>query len=272
VTFTVFDYASDIEIQCTAVDAAPGAKGLGRSSASNWRHWGPGLTQVEGVGTAVADEQTPDISCLPDGTISAISTAESDFLRRGQRIVQAISLYCAKGRKSETGTAEVEAIIRGLDQCLREESGIAFYTMPGIATYSGRATYDGAVGTILYDPAYLAAQRPYAKAFWLAAAFGGHIVNLEKRQYGTVRTPAQYVGERDVISGYLIHCLVIRGVLPAVTNMSADDPRLQYDAFLAQGGFLLPGDPPGVQQYRADWEQGWRLQGMTLAPSILPRR
>ncbi len=167
--------------------------------------------------------------------------------------MQAISLYCP-----QLGPPGVETLIEALDQCLRVQSGVGYYTSPRVTTYGGAATYDGTAGAVLYNPNFLSLQAPYWQVFWLAGAFAAHVVNLEKQRFGTTRTPVAYVGEGDFIAGYLARCLRDQNLLPRVAYNSPDHPMLQYDEFLRTSGFRLPDDPPGVQRRPADWENGFK--------------
>jgi hypothetical protein len=105
----------------------------------------------------------------------------------------------------------------------------------------------------------LSGQAPYWQAFWLAGAFGAHVVSLEKQRFGATRTPIAYVGEGDVIAGYLARCLRDQNLLPAFAYNSPDHPVLQYEAFLRTSGFTLPDDPPGVERTSVDWENGFKM-------------
>lgn len=72
VVFTRFDYAADFEINCALILGPPN---VGRNTI------------------------TRPIGCLPNGGATAISTCVADFpVRPGQRVVQAVSLYCPAAR------------------------------------------------------------------------------------------------------------------------------------------------------------------------------
>lgn len=87
-----FDYAADLEIECARMNS-PGALGMisGIDAASaNWRHPTGELT-MGGPGGVVSDL----ISCRPNGGVTAVSLGISrHFERRGERVLQAVSLYC----------------------------------------------------------------------------------------------------------------------------------------------------------------------------------
>ena len=176
--------------------------------------------------------------------------------------MQAISLYCPKAK-----APTIEALIQTMDQCLQVQSGVRYYTSPSLTVYGNTASYDGAAAAILYNPAFLNQQRPWWQVFWLAGAFGAHVVNLERQRFGVTRSPAAYLGEGDFIAGWLARCLYDQNLLPAAGYNSPDHPLLQYEDFLWSSGFALPGDPPGVQRRSVDWEDGFKTTP-DLPPAI----
>jgi hypothetical protein len=260
VTFTTFDYVADIELECSEISSVQSAAGVVRVASYGGSRVHPegGLGRASGTGSKGLSrsriETTPTISCRPDGAATAFSLAVADFVRPGQRVVQAVSLYCPR-----TGPPSVDTLIQAMDQCLREQSGLRYYVSPRLATYGGTATYDAGAATVLYNPGFLSGQAPYWQAFWLAGAIGAHVVSLEKQRFGATRTPIAYVGEGDVIAGYLARCLRDQNLLPAFAYNSPDHPVLQYEAFLRTSGFTLPDDPPGVERTSVDWENGFKM-------------
>ena len=101
VTFTRFDYAADIEIECARLTGPPSPQGFFPvGEHAGWHHPEGALReersdQLSRGRSAV----TPAISCRPAGFgITAISVGESSFVNTGQRVLQAISLYCPAAR------------------------------------------------------------------------------------------------------------------------------------------------------------------------------
>jgi len=276
VTFTISDYVADIEIECTQFAVAPGgtssgARGIGRTGTGlpNWRHSGGGLRSGPVPGNVTRNVIGAPISCRPNGNARAFSVAESDFVRRGQRVIQAMSLYCPDGLHSgEEEVVSAERMMKAIDSCLYEHSRLSYYQSPNLASYGGRTTYQRASSTVLFNPAFLDRQRPYPKAFWLAAVYGAHVANLEQILYRVNRSERERLGVGDYVAGFIAKCLVRNGFLPMITNGSPDDPRLQYGDFLRHSGFALPEDPPGVQRTFVDWENGWIAYGMGLDFSL----
>lgn len=94
--FTRFDYTADIEIECATIAGAADAQGLFPvSGQGQWHHPEGGLARGTRPGNIVRTSMTPAISCRPNGGVGAFSLGVSaNFVDRGQRVVQAISLYC----------------------------------------------------------------------------------------------------------------------------------------------------------------------------------
>ncbi|HLZ68054.1 MAG TPA: hypothetical protein VKQ29_17655 [Aliidongia sp.] len=94
VKFTLFDFAADIAPEC----------GLLASAASPDGFYAVTITSdASRAGPTVARSYTPPnatrsmigpVSCTPNGNASAVSVATADFVLPGQRVVQAVSIYC----------------------------------------------------------------------------------------------------------------------------------------------------------------------------------
>ena len=276
VTFTESPYVADIEVECAQFalpdeGTSSGARGLNRtpSSPPNWRHGSGGLRSVAPPPNAIRNVIGPPLSCRPNGNAQAFSVAESDFVNPGQRVIQDISLQCPDGQRSDDEeAASTEDMMAGIDRCLYQHSSLSYYRTPDLRTYGGRATYQRSSSTVFFNPDFLDQQRPYPKAFWLAAVYGAHVANLEQTRFGVTRPERQRLGIGDYVAGFIAKCLARNGFLPIMTNNSPDDPRLQYGDFLRYSGFALPEDPPGVQRTLVDWENGWFAYGMGLHPSL----
>jgi hypothetical protein len=95
VTFTVFDYAADIEIQCSTMTSAIPTGGFRVSSTGGHWHQGQGSLNLSILphNFRVATI-TNRISCRPHGGATAVATGVSDFVLPGRRVVQAVSFYC----------------------------------------------------------------------------------------------------------------------------------------------------------------------------------
>jgi hypothetical protein len=96
VTFTADDYAADIEIECARMVSAPTPEGFFPVGESARWHHPEGALREERLDRLPRGRSvlTPVISCRPAGFgITAVSVGESSFVA-GQRVVQALSLYC----------------------------------------------------------------------------------------------------------------------------------------------------------------------------------
>lgn len=101
VVFTQFDYAADFEINCARILGPPNAQGFTPvdAAANNWHHPEGNLGGGYIPPNAGRSTITRPIGCLPNGGATAISTGVADFpVRPGQRVVQALSLYCPANR------------------------------------------------------------------------------------------------------------------------------------------------------------------------------
>jgi hypothetical protein len=159
------------------------------------------------------------------------------------------------------------ALPPAIDDCLRE-GGITYYRSPATAAADGGVGYDPAGGRVRYDAAFLDGLPPYARSFWLADAYAAHVLDLERQRFGVRRTPDNARRARDYLTGYVVHCLASKGVLPPARNRSPDDPRIQYRRYLQRGGFAQPGDPPRNPRDIADWQRGWWEYGMGVIFSL----
>lgn len=266
VSFTVFDYAADLSLACAKMlwrEASGGTIAVEKGAP----RWVGGSDDGEPSGAKGLSRRAPGsvtISCGGAGA-RAFSLGIADFARQGQRVVQAISLYCPKA----TASPGADAMLQAMDQCLRQDGGPSYYESPLSNRFAGPgATYDRASATLSYDPADLDGQKPWRRAFWLAGAMGAHVANLERRRFGEIRTPRAFLGMGDYVAGYLVHCIRERGFLPAAQTWTSDHPLTQYEDFLANSGFRLPDDPPGVPRSAADWDMGFKDWGMGLHPSV----
>lgn len=128
-----------------------------------------------------------------------------------------------------------EMMREAMDRCIREKGELPYYVSPAVQQGSGLARYDPPSGRIVYNPAALAAKKPFARAYYLASAFGGHVVALKARTNQRPPSPQAQQRERDYVVGYLTRCLIDGGHLPHHTGN--EDPRLQFvDFFYASGG------------------------------------
>jgi hypothetical protein len=96
-----FDYAADIGIECARITSRSGGQGFFRvSQEPGSRHHPEGGIEREYVPPNVTDNRlTGDISCKPNGGATAISVGiANNFVRLGQRVLQAVSLYCPATR------------------------------------------------------------------------------------------------------------------------------------------------------------------------------
>lgn len=141
-----------------------------------------------------------------------------------------------------------EMMREAMDRCIRDKGELAYYVSPVMQRGSGLARYDPPSGRIVYDPVALAAQRPYLRAYYLATAFGGHVVALKARQNRRPPSPTEQQQDRDYVVGYLTHCLWTAGQLPRATGN--DDPRLQFQDFVFESGGRVPLDPAAVARER----------------------
>ncbi len=97
VAFTSFDYAADLEIECGQLISGPDPQGFFRVSRAigNWLHPEGGLGRGTVPPNATRNTTTAPITCRPNGAAAAFSLGvSSNFVRQGQRVVQAVSLYC----------------------------------------------------------------------------------------------------------------------------------------------------------------------------------
>jgi hypothetical protein len=105
ITFTIADYVADIEIQCSRIRSSDGPNGPFRVTRDSptWHHPEGGL-RIGGTlpGSFLRTEITGRIGCRPFGGANAISTGVANFVLPGQRVVQAVSMYCPATRPRPT--------------------------------------------------------------------------------------------------------------------------------------------------------------------------
>ena len=259
VTFTVFDYAADLEIECTPIASPPStdgsvAVGKGGSAAGIFGSTGSPSDGSRGI------TRSEFVSCARDYGFgaTAVSVGESDFVRRGQRVVQALSLYCPKGTRSTTPSNALK-MVEAMDRCLREESQVVYYASPNKRAYSGSVAYNNS--TISYDATYLDRQPPYLRAYQLADAFASHVLDLQQQRYPVQNESRGYRTQAaDTIVGFLAHCLRSKENLLQKDNK---DPRVWFDEHRRVAPGSLRED---------DFNRGWSLFGAGLPRAITMER
>jgi hypothetical protein len=261
VSFTVFDYASDIEFECTPIATRPTAEGFfPAGQGSTWHHPEGGFQVGFAPEGARGLRRTPDgvspfISCRTRGFgATAVSVGEADFVQRGQRIVQAVSLFCPGGGGSPATAADSTMLVNAMDQCLREGgpglgSGLAYYSSPDLQALSRRT---------------LDARSPYLSAMSLTRPFAQHVLSLRERVYGVRNTPDELMLIGDEIAGFLIRCVVTHKVIPD------EDPRGWYAMFLSREGSTTGTDPAMLAQRKQEFWSGY--QGGPLPLHITMRK
>jgi hypothetical protein len=146
VAFTRFDYAADIEIECSTIAGAADAQGLFPvSGQGEWHHPEGGLARGTRPGNIVRTSMTPAISCRPNGGAAAFSLGVSaNFVDRNQRVVQAISLYCPAAQQQAAQCPDRLVVAAVDDQrAVIERDWLA----------RGGLTGGGAVSTMRAEPA-----------------------------------------------------------------------------------------------------------------------
>jgi hypothetical protein len=269
VSFTVFDYAADIEFECTPMASPPTPEGFfPAGQGSTWHHPEGGF-QVDfapegarGLRRA-PNPVSPFISCRSRGFgATAVSVGEADFAQRGQRIVQAVSLFCPGATSPASPASDVESFIDAMDQCLREQGGLSYYSTPRRNTYSGTAAYGNSA--VLYDPANLGRQHPYMKGLWVADAFAAHVLSLRQQFYGVQRTGDPLKGDTDYLVGFLMRCLREKNLL----QRDARDPREWFSNYRRR--YAEVGAPAEVIQRREhDFSSGWGSFWQGMLPRSL---
>ena len=180
VTFTQPDYVADIAVECVSSygGTSGGSKSIIRHNqpTTQWLYTDRTLDHPA-PRNAKANEIQDPVTCLPSGRARAVVADEADFGNRGQRVVQAISFLCPKSDTSAPFTdpigGDLGKLVQGLDKCVRETSKITYYEPPELVEYRGRANYDRAKKSVLYNKKYLEAQTPMVQSFWLGDVLRG---------------------------------------------------------------------------------------------------
>ncbi|MGB7951368.1 MAG: hypothetical protein WCH75_27100 [Candidatus Binatia bacterium] len=265
VTFTVFDYAANIQIECSPIAAPPTAEGfiaLGQAGGGGGYGFGSGSEGSRGLGRSAPTGGATVASCSGYGFgATAVAVGESDFVRRGQRVVQAVSLFCPRGASSSPAS-DIEIFIDAMDRCLRDEGRLVYYSSPNRRAYTGTATYNNS--SVFYDSTFLGRNLPYMKALWLADAFAAHVLSLRERIYGIRKTGDPLKGDTDVIVGFLMSCLRKKENL---LQKDAKDPRIWFYDFRSR--YAESGSPPSaIQRREEDFDAGWQVFWGGLPRSI----
>jgi hypothetical protein len=230
VTFTVFDYVADIEFECARMTAPPTPQGFFAAAQADNRI-NPGAPVPLAPDGARGIQRVPgsggtSISCLSRGFgATAISVGEADFVRRGQRIVQAVSLFCPEAAPAAPAISDSGPLVNAMDQCLRVGgpgvgSGLSYYSSPDLQSLSRRAP----------DP-----ESPYLGAMSLARPFAEHVLRLREQTYGIRNTRHELTLMADEITGFLIRCVSV-----TFKTIRVEDPRHWFPRYLARGGSANP--------------------------------
>ena len=263
VTFTVFDYAADIEIECSPMTSPATVEGFIATGQVNPAAISGSRSGSEGFpsdGSRGLKRSSSFISCASDYGYgaTAVSVGESDFVNRGQRVVQAVSLYCPKAPRDST-PSNAQKMVEAMDRCMREESQVGYYTSPNKRTYSGSTTYKNS--TISYDPNYLDRQPPYLRAYQLADVFASYVLDLQQQKYPVRNENRGYRAQAtDIIVGFLAHCLRSKENL---LQKDSKDPRDWFAQYRRVG--------LGSQREN-DFNTGWSLFGAGLPRDITMER
>jgi hypothetical protein len=157
VTFTVFDYAADIEIQCSTMTSAIPTGGFRVSSTGGHWHQGQGNLNLSILPRRFrVAELTNRISCRPHGGATAVATGVSDFVLPGRRVVQAVSFYCPSSLPSAPAPSAPNAncptslTVAGVDN---QSATVQQQWFQPSASGSGGRTAGGSVVTIQAQPA-----------------------------------------------------------------------------------------------------------------------
>ena len=246
VTFTVFDYAADLEIECAPMSAPPTAECFIAAASRTGASGGPGSGGLPSDGSRGL-ARTGFISCVSDYGfgVTAVSVGESDFVNRGQRVAQAVSLYCPKAVRL-TGPSNALKMVEAMDRCFREESRVVYYASPDLRSYSGNAASSNS--TVFYDSAFLDRQPPYLRAYRLAEAFATYLLDLQQQKFPAQTESRDYRTRAvDTIIGFLAHCLRSKENL---LQKESRDPRDWFAEYRRIG--------PGSQREQ-DFNLGWSL-------------
>lgn len=114
VTFTKFDYAQDIEIQCAPILFI--SQGFYRIAepGDRWHHPEGSISRSHVHGQVVRAYITRPISCSPNGGAAAVSLGiATNWLNLGERVVQAVSVYCPKDPATCEAPSQPPGKIRG---------------------------------------------------------------------------------------------------------------------------------------------------------------
>lgn len=179
----------------------------------------------------------------------------------GRKSIKRVDTHPPGGRPGDP-----EMMREAMDRCIRDNGELPYYVSPTLQRGSGLARYDPPTGRIVYDPAALGRQKPYARAYYLATAFGGHLVALKARQNQLPPSPKAQQQDRDYVVGYLTRCLIAVGQLPRATGN--DDPRLQFQDFIYASGGRVPLTPASLARGK-DFDRGFWDYGLPML--LIPR-
>ena len=151
VTFTVFDYAADIEIQCSTMTSAIPTGGFRVSSTGGHWHQGQGSLNLSILPHNFRVATVTDrISCRPHGGATAVATGVSDFVLPGRRVVQAVSFYCPSSMPvAPNPSCPASLSVTGVDN---QSAAVQQKWFASSAFSSGGRTAGGSVVTMLAQP------------------------------------------------------------------------------------------------------------------------
>jgi hypothetical protein len=148
VTFTRFDYAQDVEILCVRITSlSDGFYRIQPRDVGAWHQSDGGMQFSHWHGQVAQAYVTAPILCQPNGGVAAVSLGiANNFVNIGQRVVQAMSLYCPAAPARSQPPASCPTNLRVAS--LQDESALVrSQIFP-----TGRRTGGGAVATMQMEP------------------------------------------------------------------------------------------------------------------------
>lgn len=137
------------------------------------------------------------------------------------------------GRPGHVG---VERLAEAIDDCMDKsvQRGWGLWDSPSLVEYSeGVAYYEG--GSVYYNPGRLGSLPFDRQIYALGRAYAGHAIYLRDRylkhgEPGMYEASDPQATDQDRITGFIMRCLMDRGVAEMPANTSPDDPRITYGA------------------------------------------
>jgi hypothetical protein len=202
VTFTVFDYAADLEIECAPMSAPPTAEGFIAAASRTGASGGPGSGGLPSDGSRGL-ARTGFISCVSDYGFGVTAVSWGNRFREPRPASRPGGFSVFPKAVRLTGPPTLK-MVEAMDRCFRKKAVSSITHHPTCALFGQCGSSNSTVFTTRLPDR----QPPYLRAYRLAEAFATYLLDLQQQKFPAQTESCDYrTRARWTIIGFLAHCL-----------------------------------------------------------------